>query len=68
MWKVATVALLAFVTLSGFKCEGQKASFNADDQAFCKTNYTTEEACVADAKCEWKLRSDGEYVCRAKRS
>jgi hypothetical protein len=55
------------VALVGCKVPGQKASFNADDQAFCKTNYTAEDMCVADAKCEWKLREDGQGTCRAKR-
>ena len=43
--------------LAGFTgCEGEKsAAPNADDYAWCKTKYTDQASCDADAKCVWKL-------------
>ena len=67
MKKIVYLIAVAALGLMAFKCEGQKAAFNADDQAFCKTNYNHEDACVADPKCEWKVKEIGDPVCRAKR-
>lgn len=62
------VAGVAALALAGCKVPGQKASFSADAQAFCQTNYTSAEMCGADERCEWKVRDgDGKAVCRAKR-
>lgn len=34
--------------------------------AACKS-FATKDLCVADSRCEWFLRTDGQNVCRAKR-
>lgn len=65
--RVLLFVAAATLALAGCKVPGQKASFNADDQAFCQTNYPHADACNADVKCEWFTRSDGKDVCRAKR-
>lgn len=65
MKKMIAIALLASLALAGcFPKEGSAP--NSDAQAYCKTTYSTEDMCVTDARCEWKLRSDGKEVCRAK--
>ena len=52
------VGLLAVLSLglAGFTgCHGEKsAAPEADNKAWCKTNYTTADACNADVKCAWK--------------
>ena len=67
MKTLIVLGILAFA-LVGCKLPGQKAAFNAADDAFCKTNYTTKDVCEVDAKCEWKAREVGKEVCRAKRA
>lgn len=52
---VGLLAVLA-LGLAGFTgCDGEKsAAPNAEDRAWCKTNYTDENSCNADARCQWK--------------
>jgi hypothetical protein len=59
-----TIGLLAVLALglAGFTgCDGEKsAAPNSEDRAWCKTNYTTKDACDADVRCQWKLADESK--------
>lgn len=64
---MCAIAALGLMASSCEKAPGQKASDEADANAYCKTNYVTKDVCVADVRCDWKLKGDGvTEVCRAK--
>ena len=60
-----TIGLIAMLALGlmAFKCEGQKAAFDSDASAFCKTNYVDRDSCNVDSRCDW---SDSKNRCAEK--
>lgn len=60
---VAVAMILGFSLMAG-TCEQQSKRDPSIHEACLKID--NQESCEATETCEWKERSDGQFVCRAK--
>lgn len=62
---IAALAILSTGLMAGM-CEQEGSGRDPVANEKCKSTYTSKDTCEADSACEWKERSDGQFVCRAK--